>query len=79
MARRRIRPRVEDRALVRVFAADDWRDPSDAMWPEHTRDWHARVSSVGACFGYWQQNPEAARQSAEELVAELNREYPRGP
>jgi hypothetical protein len=79
MARRRIRPRVEDPAWVRVFVAHDWRDPSDWIWPEHTRDWHAECRWVRACFDYWQGHPDAARQAAAELVAELNREYSSGP
>lgn len=78
MARRRIRPRIEDPAWVRIFIADDWRDPSDAMWPAHTRDWHAEVRWARARCDYWRANPVAAQQAAEDLVAELSREFPRG-
>jgi hypothetical protein len=66
------RTRLEFPAWVRVFVADEWRDPvADAKVPAHCRDWHAESRWAQARCGWLRRHPEAAKQEAADLLADL--------
>jgi hypothetical protein len=70
--RRRADPVDERPRWVRVFVADEWRDPDeDARWPADTLDWHAERRWCVARTEWLAGNPAAAGLESAELAAYL--------